>query len=67
MLFRSPVRGFIIPTLRSLGLYDARTAEPFKEMWTAGQGARAAERYANADAELPEDLEQRVNRGYEAL
>jgi len=62
-----PVRGFIIPTLRSLGLYDARTAEPFKEMWTAGQGARAAERYANADAELPEDLEQRVNRGYEAL
>jgi hypothetical protein len=62
-----PVSGFIIPTLRSLGLYDARTADLFKEMWTAGQGAEAATRYANSDAELPEDLEQWVNEGFEAL
>ena len=36
-------------------------------MWTATQGAQAAERYANSTAELPEDLEQWVNEGYESL
>ena len=62
-----PVSGFIIPTLRALGLYDNRTAELFKEMWTVGQGAEAAQRYANSDAELPDDLEQWVNEGFETL
>jgi len=58
-----PVSGFIIPTLRKIGLYDERTAASFKEMWTATQGAEAAERYAASDAELPEDLEAWVNEG----
>ena len=62
-----PVSGFIIPTLRALGLYGERTAALFKQMWTETQGREAAERYASSDAELPEDLEAWVNEGYEAL
>jgi hypothetical protein len=62
-----PVSGFIIPTLRALGLYGERTAALFKQMWTETQGAEAAERYASSDADLPEDLELWVNQGYEAL
>jgi hypothetical protein len=62
-----PVSGFIIPTLRSLGLYGERSATLFKQMWTETQGAEAAERYANSDAGLPEDLEVWVNEGYESL
>jgi hypothetical protein len=62
-----PVSGFIIPTLRALGLYGERTAGMFKQMWTETQGREAAERYASSTAELPEDLEAWVNEGYEAL
>ena len=62
-----PVSGFIIPTLKSIGLYSERTAAHFKQMWTATQGAEAAERYAASDAEIPEDLEAWVNEGYESL
>jgi hypothetical protein len=62
-----PVSGFIIPTLKGLGLYGERTAGLFKEMWVSTQGADAAERYANSDAELPGDLERWVNEGYESL
>ena len=62
-----PVSGFIIPTLRSLGLYGERSAKLFKQMWTETQGSEAAERYANSDAVLPQDLERWVNEGYEAL
>ena len=62
-----PVSGFIISTLRSLGLYGERSANLFKEMWAGSQGAEAAERYANSDVGLPEDLEFWVNEGYEAL
>ena len=62
-----PVSGFIIPTLRSLGLYSERSANLFKEMWAGSQGAEAAERYANSDVALPEDLEFWVNEGYETL
>ena len=62
-----PVSGFIIPTLRALGLYGERTAGLFKQMWTETQGREAAERYASSKAELPEDLEAWVNEGYEAL
>ena len=59
-----PVSGFIIPTLRAIGLYSERTAGHFKQMWTETQGAEAAQRYANSDAEIPENLEQWVNEGY---
>ncbi len=62
-----PVSGFIIPTLRAIGLYSERTAGHFKGMWAETQGAEAAERYANSQAELPEDLEAWVNEGYESL
>ena len=58
-----PVSGFIIPTLRALGLYGERTAANFKQMWTETQGAEAAERYADSTAELPEDLERWVEEG----
>jgi hypothetical protein len=58
-----PVSGFIVPTLRALGLYSERTASHFKEMWTASQGAEAAERYANSAAVLPDDLERWVEEG----
>ena len=53
-----PISGFIIPTLRAIGLYSERTAGFFKQMWTETQGAEAAERYASSSAELPDDLEQ---------
>ncbi|HKJ25079.1 MAG TPA: ferritin-like domain-containing protein [Myxococcota bacterium] len=62
-----PVSGFVIPTLKSIGLYSERTASHFKAMWTATQGAEAAERYASSDAEIPEDLEAWVNEGHESL
>jgi hypothetical protein len=62
-----PVSGFIIPTLRAIGLYSEKTAGYFKQMWTDSQGAEAAERYASSNAELPDDLEHWVNEGYEAL
>jgi hypothetical protein len=62
-----PVSGFIIPTLRAIGLYSERTHAHFKQMWTETQGAAAAELYASSDAEVPEDLEQWVNEGVESL
>ena len=62
-----PVSGFIIPTLRAIGLYSERTAANFKQMWVESQGSEAAERYANSTAELPADLEAWVNEGYESL
>jgi len=62
-----PVSGFIIPTLRRLGLYDERLAACFKQMWTESQGREAAERYASSDATFPDDLERWVNEGYEHL
>jgi hypothetical protein len=62
-----PVSGFIIPTLRRVGLYSERTAAFFRQMWTETQGAEAAARYASSDAQLPDDLERWVNEGYEAL
>ena len=62
-----PVSGFVIPTLKKIGLYEERVAERFKAMWTAQQGREAAERYAASDAEVPEDLEAWVNEGHESL
>jgi hypothetical protein len=58
-----PVSGFIIPTLRAIGLYSERTAGHFRQMWTETQGAEAAARYAASDAEIPDDLEAWVNDG----
>jgi hypothetical protein len=58
-----PVSGFVIPTLRAIGLYSERTAGHFRQMWTETQGAEAAARYAASDAEIPDDLEAWVNEG----
>jgi P-aminobenzoate N-oxygenase AurF len=58
-----PVSGFIIPTLRAIGLYSERLAGHFLQMWTETQGRAAAERYAGSKAELPDDLERWVEEG----
>ena len=58
-----PVSGFIVPTLKKIGLYSERTADQFKQMWTETQGAEAAKRYANSNVDLPGDLERWVNEG----
>jgi len=47
-----PVRGFVIPTLRSIGLYSERVRGRFDEMFRANLG---------------EDLEAWVNQGYERV
>lgn len=62
-----PVHGFVVPTLSSIGLYSDRIRGHFKEMWSVNIGADAAERMASADAELPADLSEWVNAGYETL
>jgi len=62
-----PISGFVIPTLRAIGLYSDRIAGHFREMWTANMGAEAAERLARADNSMPEDLEAWVNEGAESL
>jgi len=62
-----PISGFVIPTLRAIGLYSDRIAGHFKEMWTANVGAEAAERLAHSDSRLPDDLEAWVNEGAETL
>jgi hypothetical protein len=53
-----PLRGFVLPTLRSVGLYSERIAAHFDQLF----GQRGGEL-----AELPEDLEAWVNQGYESL
>jgi len=60
-----PISGFVIPTLRALGLYSDRIAGHFKEMWAANVGAETAERLATSDTQVPEDLEAWVNEGAE--
>ena len=62
-----PVSGFVIPTLRSIGLYSDRIAGHFQEMWEANIGKEAAERMAASEATVPEDLEAWVNEGAESL
>lgn len=62
-----PISGFVIPTMRSIGIYSERIEGHFKEMWSANMGEEAAERMAANSADLPEDLEVWVNEGYEAL
>jgi rubrerythrin len=62
-----PVSGFIIPTLKAIGLYSERTAGHFRQMWTETQGAEAAARYAASDAAVPQDLEAWVDDGAEGI
>jgi hypothetical protein len=53
---RGPIRGFVIPTLRSIGLFSPRIEARFDDMFQANIGAMAG-RIADDPADLPEDLE----------
>jgi hypothetical protein len=52
---RGPVRGFVIPTLRAIGLFSPRIQEHFEEMFVANVG----QQFGSIDdgVEFPEDLE----------
>ncbi len=51
-----PLRGFVLPTLRSIGLYSERIAACFDQLFAQQRGELA---------ELPADLDAWVNEGYE--
>jgi P-aminobenzoate N-oxygenase AurF len=53
---RGPIRGFVIPTLRAIGLLSPRIEAHFDEMFHANFG-EAAGRIADDPRALPEDLE----------
>jgi hypothetical protein len=57
-----PLRGFVIPTLRALGLYSERIAGHFYEMFEANLGAERARRM-RFDTELPDDLDAWIEEG----
>jgi hypothetical protein len=63
------IQGFVVPTLRSIGLYSERIAGHFQDMWAANLGEQTAQRMAEVarTLELPDDLEAWVNEGHEAL
>ncbi len=61
-----PVRGFVIPTLRTIGLFSERIQGAFQEMFTANFGSALAP-IAEDPTELPEDLEAWVNEGAEGI
>ncbi len=60
--FAGPVRGFVIPTLRRIGLFSDRIAGHFMEMFEANLGK---ERAAQLDMEIafPEDLDAWIEGG----
>ena len=60
-----PISGFVLPTLRAIGLYSERIAGHFAEMFAVNFGAEASEKMARADLGVPADLEAWVNEGYE--
>ncbi len=53
---RGPVRGFVIPTLRSIGLFSPRIEGHFDQMFEGVPG-RAFGPIANDPRDLPDDLE----------
>jgi rubrerythrin len=57
-----PIRGFVIPTLRSIGLFSERIEGHFKEMFSANFGEAMAD-FSRDPQDLPEDLEAWVNEG----
>ena len=62
-----PVSGFVIPTLKAIGLFSERISGHFEEMWSANINAETARKMVENLGELPDDLEAWVNEGYEAL
>jgi hypothetical protein len=51
-----PLRGFVIPTLRSIGLFSPRIEDHFRDMFAANFGDERARRM-NLRLDLPEDLD----------
>jgi len=51
-----PIRGFVIPTLRSIGLFSPRIEAQFREMFAANFGEERTRSF-RFDAALPSDLE----------
>ena len=51
-----PIRGFVIPTLRSIGLFSERMEKNFREMFGANFGEERAKQM-NLHADLPDDLD----------
>ncbi len=51
-----PIRGFVIPTLRSIGLFSDRMEKNFREMFTANFGEERANKM-NLQGDLPDDLD----------
>jgi hypothetical protein len=60
------VRGFVIPTLRSIGLFSERIEGHFCDMFAANFGAEMAD-LSQDPADLPEDLEAWVEEGAEGF
>ncbi len=54
-----PLRGFLIPTMRSIGLFSERLEGFYRDLFARRMSEQAAKppRRLNFDAELPEDLE----------
>jgi hypothetical protein len=53
---RGPVRGFVIPTLRAIGLFSDRVRAHFEEMFVANVGPQWG-KISDDEAGFPEDLE----------
>ena len=53
---RGPIRGFVVPTLRAIGLFSERIEGHFEEMFVANLGAELGS-MANDPTDLPVDLE----------
>jgi len=60
-----PIRGFVIPTLRSVGLFAPRIQRHFEDMFAANFGPAMADLSGDPTG-LPDDLEAWVNEGAEA-
>jgi hypothetical protein len=60
-----PVRGFVIPTLRSVGLFSPRIQGHFESMFEANFGPAMADLSLDPTG-LPEDLEAWVDEGAES-
>jgi hypothetical protein len=58
-----PVSGFVIPTLRAIGLFSERIADRFAEMFQANFHSTDAGNLARLTQDLPEDLEAWVEEG----
>jgi hypothetical protein len=62
---RGPVRGFVIPTLRTIGLFSPRIEAHFQDMFTNIVGPSLG-KLADDPKEIPADLEAWVMDGAEA-